>query len=55
MDFCILLKKLEKKVSNNYCLKLLHSNKKSKTNGIKTASKRTIQKTTEATADLIGN
>ena len=37
------------------CQKLLDSTKKSATDAIKTASKRAIQKTTEATGDLIGN
>ena len=35
--------------------KLLNSAKKSTTDAIKTASKRVIQKTAEATGDLIGN
>ena len=35
--------------------KLLNSAKKSTTGAIKTASKRVIQKTAEATGDLIGN
>ena len=35
--------------------KLLDSAKKSKTDAIKTASKRAIQKAAEATGDLIGN
>ena len=35
--------------------KLLDSAKKSTTDAIKTASKRAIQKTAEATRDLIGN
>ena len=40
---------------NKYSQKLLDSAKKSTTDAIKTASKRTIQKTAEATSDLIGN
>ena len=44
-----------KRLSNSYSTKLLHSAKKSKTDAIKTASKRTIQKTAEGTDDLIGN
>ena len=44
-----------KGLSNIYDKKILDSSKKSKTDAIKTASKRTIQKTAEATGDLIGN
>ena len=40
---------------NLYDQKLLNSAKKSTTDAIKTASKRAIQKTAEATGDLIGN
>ena len=42
-------------LSNKYGQKLLDSVKKSTADGIKTASKRAIQKTAEATGDLIGN
>ena len=42
-------------LSNIYGQKLLDSAKKSTTDVIKTASKRVIQKTAEATGDLIGN
>ena len=42
-------------MSNKYSLKLLDTAKKSTTDAIKTTSKRAIQKTAEATADLIGN
>ena len=42
-------------MSNRYSQKLLDSAKKSTTDAIKTASKRAIQKTSEATGDLIGN
>ena len=42
-------------MSNRYWKKLLDTAKKSATDAIKTASKRTIQKTAEATGDLIGN
>ena len=42
-------------LSNKYCQKLLDSAKKSTTDAIKTASKRAIQKTAEATGDLIVN
>ena len=44
-----------KNLSNKYAQKLIDSAKKSTTDAIKTASKRVIQKTAEATADLIGN
>ena len=44
-----------KSLSNKYGQKLLDSAKKSTTDAIKTASKRAIQKTAEATGDLIGN
>ena len=44
-----------KSLSNKYCQKLLDSAKKSTADAIKTVSKRSIQKTAEATGDLIGN
>ena len=44
-----------KSSSNKHGQKLLDSAKKSTTDAIKTASKRAIQKTAEATSDLIGN
>ena len=44
-----------KNLSNKYGQKLLDSAKKSTTDAIKTASKRAIPKTAEATGDLIGN
>ena len=44
-----------KNLSNKYSQKLLDTAKKSTTDLIKTASKRTTQKTAEATSDLIGN
>ena len=44
-----------KNISNRYCQKLLDTAKKLTTDAIKIASKRTIQKTAEATGDLIGN
>ena len=43
-----------KGLSNKYGQKLLDSAKKYTTDAIKTASKRAIQKTAEATGDLIG-
>ena len=42
-------------MSNKYGNKLVHTGKKSATDAVKTASKREIQKTAEATGDLIGN
>ena len=47
--------KVAKSLSNKYGQKLLDSGKKSTTDAIKTASKRPIQTTAEATDDLIGN
>ena len=44
-----------KSLSNKYGKKLLNNTKKSTIDPIKTASKRAIQKTAEATVDLIGN
>ena len=42
-------------MSNKYGKKLVDTVKKSATDAIKTASKKTIKKTAEATADLVGN
>ena len=42
-------------MSNKYGKKLIDTTKKSATDPIKTASKRAIQITAEATGDLIGN
>ena len=42
-------------MSNKYGKKLVDAAKKSATEGIKTSSKRAIQKTAEATGDLVGN
>ena len=42
-------------LSNKYSQKLLDSAKKFTKDAIKTASKRAIQKSAEATGDLIGN
>ena len=47
--------KVAKNMSDKYSQKLVDTAKKSVTGGIKTASKRAIQKTAEATGDLIGN
>ena len=44
-----------KSLSNKYGQKLLDGAKKSTTDTIKTVSKRAIEKTAEATGDLIGN
>ena len=44
-----------KSLSNKHGQKLLDSTKKSTRDAIKIASKRAIQKTAEATDDLIGN
>ena len=42
-------------MSNKYSHKIVNTAKKSATDAIKTASKRAIQNTAEATGDLIGN
>ena len=47
--------KVAKKLSNKCSQKLLESAKKSTADAIKTVSKRSIQKTVEATDDFIGN
>ena len=44
-----------KNMSNKYRKKLVDTAKKSATDAIKIASKRAIQKTAEATGDLVGN
>ena len=48
-------KNMDKNLSNKYGQKLLDKAKISTTDAIKTASKRGIHKTAEATGDLIGN
>ena len=53
--FLSFAKNMGKSLSNKYGQKLLDSAKKSTADAIKTASKRKIQKTAEATGDLIGN
>ena len=53
--FLSFAKNMGKSLSNKYGQKLIDSAKKSTTNAIKTASKRAIIKTAEATGDLIGN
>ena len=52
--FLSFAKNIGKNLSNKYGQKLLDSAKKILTDAIKTASKRAIQKTAEAIADLIG-
>ena len=47
--------KAAKNMSNKHSQKLVDTAKKSATDAIKTPSKRAIQKTAEATGDLIGN
>ena len=53
--FLSFAKNIGKSLSNKYGQKLLDSAKKSTTDAIKTGPKRAIQKTAEATGDLIGN
>ena len=53
--FLYFAKNMGKILSNKYRQRLLDSAKKSTADAIKTASKRAIQKTAEATGDLIGN
>ena len=53
--FLSFAKNVGKSLSNKYGQKLLNSAKKSKTDAIKTDSIKEIQKTSEATGDLIGN
>ena len=53
--FLSFAKNLGKTLSDKYDQKLLDCAKKSATDAIKTASKRAIKKTAEATDDLIGN
>ena len=53
--FLSFAKNMGTQLSSKYSQKLLDNAKKSKTNAIKTVSKRAIQKTAEATADLFGN
>ena len=53
--FLSFAKNMGKSLSNKYGQKLLDSAKKSTTDAIKTTSKRAIQKTAEATGNLIGN
>ena len=58
MDFYFLLKickNISKNLSGKNSQKLLDHAKKSATDALKTSSKKLIQKTGEATSDLIGN
>ena len=48
-------KNISKNLTGKYCQKLLDQAKQSATNVFKTASKRAIQETAEATGDLIRN
>ena len=52
--FLSFAKKIGKNLSDKYSQKPLDTAEKSTTDAIKTASKRAIQKTAEATGDLIG-
>ena len=54
MDFYLLLN-VGKNLSNKYGQKLVATAKKSATDALKIASKRAIQKTAEATGDLLAN
>ena len=53
--FLSFAKNISKSLSNKYGQKLLDSAKKSTTDALKTASKKVIQKSGEATGDLVGN
>ena len=48
-------KTISKNLSGKYSQKLLNHAKQSATSALKTNSKRVIQKTAEATGDLVGN
>ena len=45
----------DKNIGNKYNQKIFNTARKSATNAIKTTSKRAVQKTAEATGDLISN
>ena len=53
--FMCFAKNISKDLSNKYSQKMIDTAKKSAADVIKTASLRAIQKTTEATGDLVGN
>ena len=54
-EFLSFAKNMSKSLSNKYEQKRLYSAKTSKTDVIKTESKRAIQKTAEATGEMIGS
>ena len=53
--FLSFTKNIGRNLSNKYGQKLVDTAKKSAADALKTASKREIQKTVEATVDLVGN
>ena len=53
--FLFFAKNIRKNLSNNYGQKLVESAKTSAADALKTTSKRAIQRTAEASADLGGN
>ena len=53
--FLSFAKNIGKNLSNKNSQEIIFTAKKNTTDAIKTASKRAIQKTAEATGDLIGN
>ena len=53
--FMSFAKNIRKNAGNKYSQKILDTDKKSATDAIKTASQQVIQKTAEATGDLVGN
>ena len=54
-EFLSFAKNIGKNISSKYSQKVVDTAKKSATDAIKTDSKRAIQKTAEATGDLIAN
>ena len=53
--FLSFAKNIDKNLNNKHGQKLVNTAKKSATDPLKNASKRPIQKTAEATGDLVGN
>ena len=53
--FLSFAKNIDRNLSNKYGQKLVNTAKKSATDALKIASKRAIQKTAEASGDLVGN
>ena len=53
--FLSFAKNIGRSLSNKYAQKFVDTAKKSATDALKTASRRAIQKTAEATGDLLGN